>query len=101
MNLPKKDLTIAQKSDLIKKIGSVDLETRELIFALIKCYSLDNGIDVLSIPYGGVLTKDRIEFDLLEFPIGLRQLLYKFMVLHHKRLAEDRELKDYQKEDNN
>jgi hypothetical protein len=96
-NLPDKDLTVLQKSDLIKKISSIDSEAHELVYALIKSFYMENnGGDSLSIPYKGQLCKDKIDFDLLEMPNKLRQLLYKFITLHKKKLVEDEKIKEIQ-----
>lgn len=95
-NLPKKDLTQAEKNDFIKKVQELEQEAHELIYALIKSYYLDNEKDSLSIPYKGQINKDRIEFNLLDFPPQLRQLLYKFVKMHKKKLREDKELKSMQ-----
>jgi len=95
-NLPVKDLTVLQKNDFIKKVAILDLEGRELIFALIKCYFIEHNNDKFAIPYNGQLAKDRIDFDLLEFPVELRQLLYKFVTLHGKKVMEDQKIKEMQ-----
>lgn len=96
-NLPEKDLTILQKSDLIKKITSMDSDAHELVYALIKSYYIEhNGGDSLSIPYKGQLSKDKVDFDLLEMPNKLRQLLFKFVTVHKKKLIEDEQIKEIQ-----
>jgi len=92
--LPEKDLTIMQKKDLVKKISTMDLDAHELVYALIKCYYIEhNHGDTLSIPYKGLLSKDKIEFDLAEMPNKLRQLLHKFINVHKKKLIEDEKIK--------
>jgi hypothetical protein len=89
-NLPKKDLTVLQKNELIKKISSMSTEDHELIYMLIKTYYINNDTgDSLSIPYNAQLGKDKIDFDLLDFPNGLKQLLFKFVTVHKKKLIED------------
>lgn len=92
-DLPKKDLTIKQKHDLIKSIGDFDVEASERFYALITTYYVENEKDRsgMSVPYNGKLGKT-IDFDLLKFPNGLRQLLYKFSTLHREKMAEDKEL---------
>jgi len=88
--LPKKDLTVLQKNDFMKKIKVLDTEAHNLIFALIKCYFLEHERnDLFSIPYEGKIAKERIDFDLLKFPKELRQLLYKFVLIHQKRMLEE------------
>lgn len=94
-DLSKKDLTDLQKKRLIKLISKLDNDTQNLMYALIKNYFLENEREIASpiiIPYKGKMEKDCINFDLLEFPIALRQLLYKFVMLHKKKVKEDREL---------
>jgi hypothetical protein len=96
-NLSDRDLTIVQKNDFIRKVSSLDPKTHELLYALIKCYFLENdGGEAFAIPYSGKLAKDRIEFNLLDFPPKLKQLLYKFVTLHQKKLLEDQKLLEMQ-----
>jgi hypothetical protein len=95
-NLPKKDLTQAEKNDFIKKIKELEQDAHELIYVLIKSYYLDTEKDSFSIPYKGQINKDKIQFNLLDFPHTLRQLLYKFVKMHNKKLREDKEIKSMQ-----
>ena len=92
-NIIKKDLTIPQKKEFIKKINQVDSKTHELIYALIKCFYLENESgDPFSIPYNGKLAKERIDFNLSDFPVELKQLLYKFVTIHQKKVIEDQKI---------
>lgn len=92
-NLPEKDLTVIQKNDLIKKISTLDPDAHELIYALVKCFFIEHSKgNSLSLPYGGILIKDKIEFNLLDFPNKLRQLLFKFVNIHKKKMDEDEKL---------
>ena len=96
-SLPEKDLTVLQKNDLLKKINTMDTDAHELVYALIKCFYMENNRgDPLSIPYKGQLSKDKIDFDLLKMPNKLRQLLYKFVNVHKKKLLEDEHIKEIQ-----
>jgi hypothetical protein len=97
-NLSTKDLTIAQKSDFIKRVSKMDPDTCELIYALIKSYHLEHESKDSSfvLPYKGSLAQDRINFNLLNFPKQLRQLLYKFVTIHSKKLKEDKKIKKIQ-----
>ncbi len=97
-NLPKKDLSVVQKNDFIRKVSTMDSEAHDLIYALIKCYFLEHDTtDTFAIPYDGQLAKDRIEFSLMDFPVELRQLLYKFVTIHGKKVDEDKQIQDLQK----
>jgi hypothetical protein len=47
---------------------------------------MENNTDNVLIPYKGHISKDNIEFDLMEMPNKLRQLLYKFVKIHKRKL---------------
>lgn len=91
-NTPEKDLTLLQKRDLIDKIQS-NTEIHDLIYALIKTFYLDhyNG-DIFALPYKSRLNDDKIDFELEELPKKLKQLLFKFINLHVKKIDEDKNL---------
>lgn len=91
--LSKKDLTVPQKNDFIKKVATLNTEGHELIYALIKCYGNEHdNSDGFSLPYKGGFNKDKIVFDLLQLPNELRQLLYKFINSHCRKMEEDQQL---------
>lgn len=87
VDLPVKDLTAAQKNNFLKKIPTIDKNGRELIYALIRFYSHEN--PAASSMCEGVITKTSATFDLELLPIPLKQLLYKFVLLHLKKIKED------------
>lgn len=94
LNLPKKDLTVANKKDFIEKISKMDKDGHLLVYSLIKNYFVNNNKadnSALLIPYNGIKNDCKVEFNFLDFPIELRQLLYKFVVLHMKKLEMDSE----------
>lgn len=43
-----------------------------------------------SFPYDSKLNKNKVEFNLVNMPKELRQLLYKFACLHSKKMEEDK-----------
>lgn len=83
-NLPKKDLTVAEKKAFIKHIKNMDKTACELVYALIRVYYLNNEdyISGFTIPYGGNFIKDELKFDLELLPKKLKQLLNRFVLLH-------------------
>ena len=95
-NLPKKDLTVKQKEAMINDISKLDYHGKELVYTLIRYYNKLNDEIVLQLPYKG---KSEIEGDeeatsnvtwcLTNLPHPLRQLLYKFITMHIKKLEED------------
>jgi hypothetical protein len=95
--LNNKDLNVLQKNELVNKISSLPQDTQELIYALIKCYYIEHNKDKIGLPYKAQIIKDKLEFNLLDFPNELRQMLYKFVNLHSKKVIEDEKIKEIQK----
>jgi len=79
------ELKIEEKDDFMKMIKTFDTNGYELIYALIRVFQLENNEDksTFKLPYGGKYVKNDILFDLNEFPNKLKQLLYKFVKIHH------------------
>jgi hypothetical protein len=96
-DIPKKDLTTKQKDFIIKNIDNIDDNAKELVYVLIKFYSNNENKDnTENLPYKGL--KDNfdkntelynITWNLLELPITLRQILYKFISLHMKQKEDE------------
>ena len=95
-NLPKKDLSVKQKKDFITDVDIFDQNGIELLYALTRVYQLQNNDysnSNFNLPYGGKFIKEEIQFDLDDFPIPLKRILYKF-VLKHKKKMKDEKIKD-------
>lgn len=90
-DLPEKDLTSAQKRDFLKKIPTIDEEGHELTYALIKMHQIKSHDNSLShnLPYNGKNDGEGFNFDIENFPIDLRQILYKFIKMHIKKMKEE------------
>lgn len=95
-NLPKKDLTVKQKEKIIKKIEDIDNKGRDLIVALIQFYYIKNEHKELNedLPYKGIRTKikkdiEDITWSFTDFPIKLRHILYKFVLIHMQSIKEE------------
>ena len=80
------DLNNKQKDDFMKIIENVDDNTSELIYALIRVYQLENSDNknTFTLPYDGKFIDKDVKFDLNELPNQLKQILYKFLLLHDK-----------------
>lgn len=91
-----KDLTIKQKDDFVKKIKKIDSNGTELIYALIRVFQLEDsdGINSFKIPYGGTHNGSDIIFDLNDLPNKLKQILYKFIKIHHNTMKEESKLNE-------
>lgn len=86
--ITKKDLTVKEKTEFIEMVDKLDDEGYGLMYALIKCYQLENEKDTY-VPYKANVQKDQIEFNLAELPNSLKRMLYKFLSLHLEKLQQD------------
>lgn len=88
-----KDLTPKQKEDFQKKIVKIDLNGREIIYAIIRVHDMLNTTDssMFKIPYSGCINSDNVvQFDFELFPFKLKQILYKYLKTHLKKMKEDK-----------
>ena len=86
------DLTLKQKEEFVKITKNLDANGCELIYALIRTYQLENSEDksTFKIPYGGKFVKDDVKFDLNDLPNELKNMLYKFVLIHEKTIHEEK-----------
>ena len=89
VGLPKRDLTASQKNSFVKKIPTIDKDGTELLYALIRFYYKNTTESGMGDFYGGVVSKSSVTFDLERLPIPLKQLLYKFILIHLKKMKDD------------
>jgi len=81
--LPKKDLTSAQKKELLQKLGSLDHDQTEAVFMLICEHARRHDEFTFNpseyqLPYGLEQKSKTIVFDLKELPVQLRWVLWRF-----------------------
>lgn len=86
------DLTSQQKKSFLKKILKIDSNGQDLIYALIRMYQIENGEENIGfiLPYNGNYVENDIHFDLDKFPIDLKQILFKFLGVHIKKMKEEK-----------
>ena len=108
-----KDLKIAEKKDFLKKIEEVE-NVHELIYVLIRFYYIKenpdnrgktnddtcsseqcNEINKYTLtPYDSIFNdKNEITFKLNSLPNKLKQIIYKFLIIHFQKLDEEKERK--------
>lgn len=92
IDLPTKALTASQKRSFLAKVDKMDSYGNELIFALICAYYEKHGSGDTQLPYNGTEIEGSIGFDLNDLPKELGQLLYRFINVHLKKIAEDAKL---------
>ena len=95
-DIPKKDLTVKQKEEFVSKIQNIDNKGRDLVFALIQFYRVENEAEDLTedLPYKGVREEVKkgsgdLTWSFTDFPIKLRHILYKFIIMHVQSMEED------------
>ena len=95
-DLPKKDLSVKDKEEFIRNIKKVNIDGRELVYALILVYSDQNEktLDSVQVPYNGTKEEDvegsyTFSWVYTQFPIKLRRLLSRFVTIHLKKQKEE------------
>ena len=95
-DIPKKDLTVKQKEEFITKVEHIDTTGRDLIFALIQFYRIENEETEFTdeLPYKGIRENDgkntyNLSWTFTDFPIKLRHILYKFILIHMQSIEEE------------
>jgi len=93
-DLPQEDLTPTEKRLFIKKIGKIDNNGHELVYALIRMYQVENNEENTSftLPYNGIFVDSDINFDLDKFPIYLKHILFKFLSVHIDKMKEEKNI---------
>lgn len=90
-NIPNTDLTVAQKKMFVKKIEKIDKNGHELVYALVRMYQVENKEENINfaLPYTGVYVDGDISFNLDNFPISLRHILFRFLNVHIEKMREE------------
>lgn len=91
-DIPSADLTLDQKEEFIKLVKLLDTDGHELLYVLIRTFEKTTSDKLSDTPYGGKLTSKELKLDLDMLPVSLKWVLYKFVVLHHKKMTEDQTL---------
>ena len=87
-DLPKKDLSVAEKEQLILNIDNIDLNGRQLLYALLVVFYQNNTVNSTDeVPYQGAkeeIKKGVYNFSWVftKFPIKLRHIIVKFTLIH-------------------
>lgn len=98
-DIPKKDLTVSQKEELVFKLNSIDDTGRDLVYALIQFCNIENTNENQEntysdqLPYNGIReevkkSRENLTWSLADLPIRLRHILYKFVNMHSQTMKE-------------
>ena len=82
-------ITQEDKTNLISNIEKYE-DTHELVFAIIRCYQINNSNDISCIPFYGkyLKTKQSYKFDVNYVPDKLINMLKEFYKLHINSLKK-------------
>lgn len=84
-----KNLLVKQKNELISNIINFDQSGSELIYTLIRFYGKNDNNDS-ELPYEAEKVDGKVVFDLEKMPNKLKQILYKFSVLHIENMNAEK-----------
>ena len=76
--LPKKDLTKKQREEFLSLSNTLDSQTTEYIYVLIKTHQQREESQGF-VPYNGNYQNSDVNFDLSEIPISLKHILLRFL----------------------
>jgi hypothetical protein len=100
-DIPKKDLTVKEKEEFINKVQNINTIGRDLIFALIQFYRIENEQEISEdLPYKGTREEaskntENLTWSFTNFPVKLRHILYKFIIVHMKSMVEEKARQDH------
>jgi hypothetical protein len=89
----KKDLSISQKEELIQHLSNMDKTGIELVYVLIQYHMMKHD-DISKSPIENVYNENQdgtynIQYNLSQFPGELKNILYKFVLLHVESIQEN------------
>tara|TARA_B100000989_G_C19274516_1_gene357658 strand:+ start:258 stop:593 length:336 start_codon:yes stop_codon:yes gene_type:complete len=92
VDIPSKDLSVKQKTELIEKVNSIDQNGKELVYVLIQMYAKKNNINDLY-PFKCDKTNEtngeNLSWNLTDIPQKLRHILHKFISMHTYNMEEE------------
>jgi hypothetical protein len=96
--ISKKDLTNAQKQEIVDKINTFDENGRNLVYALIIFHNIKETADThsYSLPYSGTCEeikkgKENVTWNLNDLPTPLKHILYRFVLMHSQTMNENKD----------
>ena len=96
-NIKNTDLTSSQKLKFVNDVKKMRDTEYELIYIIIRLYQTNNSRDediytYKVLPYGGIIDKKDIKFNLEMLPFCLKQILFKFSEMYNKKNIESKKL---------
>lgn len=83
------DLSSEQKEEFVKITKTLDESGCEITYILIRLYELDTTLKSDELPYGSKFSSKELKFDLENFPIQLKWILYRFLKKHMEKMEQE------------
>jgi hypothetical protein len=92
------EMTLEEKTNVVKLIKKIDIEGCELIYAIIRCYQLENENHLSStLPYDGKVVKTGMKWDAEKIPTKLFRMIETFLKKHILKMNEEKVLRQTRK----
>lgn len=86
------DLLPDQKKELVMLIPELDDKGHKNIFTIIRVHGLKtNSGEIFDVPYNGQKLNHQVKFNLDKLPNIVKQMIYKFVHIHDKKMKEEKE----------
>lgn len=81
-------LTDTQKQYIINIISKLDKKGHEILFFLIRIFHNNQEQNVsFQLPYNSSSSNDNVEFDLMNFPLQLQNMIHMFVRMHYEYIS--------------
>ncbi len=91
-------MSLEEKTNLIKLVKKIDTDGCELIYAIVKCYQIENDKHFSStLPYEGKTVKTGMKWDIDKLPNKLLRMIEIFLKKHVLKMNEEKVLRQTRK----
>lgn len=92
------DMNLEEKTILVKQLKKIDLEGCELVYAIIRCYQIENDSHISNaLPYDGRIVKTGMKWDIENIPTKLLRMIETFLKKHISKMNEEKVLRQTRK----
>jgi hypothetical protein len=91
-------MSLEEKTNLTKLVKKIDIEGGELVYAIVKCYQVENDKQFSNtLPYDGKTVKTGMKWDLDKLPSKLLRMIEIFLKKHILKMSEEKVLRQTRK----
>ena len=94
LSVKDKLLSVEQKNDLMEKVKLLDIDAKTSFYVLVRCFEYETEqktyfFNKTEVPYKGTYDGAKVEFNFLNFPNHLQQILYNFVLKYSNKIAQE------------